>query len=316
MYGFDEKLAELVATAETNNGLDFVEMCDYLPNKAESCDKLDLLLEALQDRGLRVRANRSACGDIVAALAPRPQRSERSGESSQGVTADSIRMYLRQMGRLPMLDRGQEISVSKRIDVTRKQFRRQVLGAMFIYDQAVDLLARVYSGDLPFDRTIEVCVTEGREKQKVQGRLGPNLATIATLRQQIAEDFDVLTRRRASQKARDAAATSIEVRRGRLVALLEELGLREQKLKPFLEKLEQIFERMKELERQRKRLSSRDGSADRLSEVEAELRQLIELTLETPQSLAERMKRIAVGHEEYEQAKQDLANGNLRLVVS
>ena len=180
MYGFDEKLAELVATAEANNGLDFVEMCDYLPNKAESCDKLDLLLEALQDRGLRVRANRSACGDIVAALAPRPQRSERSGESSQGVTADSIRMYLRQMGRLPMLDRGQEISVSKRIDVTRKQFRRQVLGAMFIYDQAVDLLARVHNGDLPFDRTIEVCVTEGREKQKVQGRLGPNLATTCT----------------------------------------------------------------------------------------------------------------------------------------
>ncbi len=316
MYGFDSELAKLVATAEANNGLDFVEMCDYLPNKAESCDKLDLLLEALQDRGLRVRANRSACGDIVAALAPRPQRPERSGESSQGVTADSIRMYLRQMGRLPMLDRGQEISVSKRIDVTRKQFRRQVLGAMFIFDQAVDLLARVYNGDLPFDRTIEVCVTEGREKPKVQGRLGPNLATIATLRQQIAEDFDVLTRRRASQKIRDAAATSIEVCRGRLVALLEELGLREQKLKPFLAKLEQISERMKELERQRKRLSSRDGSADRLSEVETELRQLIELTLETPQSLADRMKRIAVGHVEYEQAKQDLANGNLRLVVS
>ena len=126
--------------AEADGGLDFIDVCGYLPDKAEICEKLDLLLEALAERGLRVRADRSACGDIATALAPRPQKPERGGDgegSDQGVTADSIRMYLRQMGRLPMLDRDQEISVAKRIDITRKQYRRLVLGAMFIIDRAV-----------------------------------------------------------------------------------------------------------------------------------------------------------------------------------
>ncbi|MEC9009639.1 MAG: sigma-70 factor domain-containing protein, partial [Planctomycetota bacterium] len=167
MYGFDKKLDELVISATADEGVDFIDVCGYLPDKAATSEKLDLLLEALAERGLRVRANRSACGDIAQSLAPKPQRAERGGDgegSEQGVTADSIRMYLRQMGRLPMLDRNQEISVAKRIDITRKQFRRLILGSMFIFDRAVDMLAKVYAGQLPFDRTIEVCVTEGREK--------------------------------------------------------------------------------------------------------------------------------------------------------
>ena len=315
VYGFDKQLAELVEKAVSENGLDFVQVSNYLPDKAENCEKMDLLLEALQERGLRIRANPRACGEIVQALAPRPLRSDSSGDSNQGVTADSIRMYLRQMGRLPMLDRDQEIAVAKRIDVTRKQFRRTLIGSVFIFDQAVDLLTRVHEGNLPFDRTIEVCVTEGREKLSVQRRLGPNLATLAALRQRAEEEFTRLTAGRASQKVRRAAEESLERIRRRMVALLEELGLREQKLKPFRDRLEQIAERMAWLSARCRQLESR-GSKEQLAAVSRELKELMYSSLETPESIAARMQQIQIGHDEYEQAKQHLANGNLRLVVS
>ena len=314
MYGFDKRLDELVVAAEADGGLDFIDVCGYLPDKAEICEKLDLLLEALAERGLRVRADRSACGDIATALAPRPQKPERGGDgdgSDQGVTADSIRMYLRQMGRLPMLDRDQEISVAKRIDITRKQYRRLVLGAMFIFDRAVDMLSKVYASELPFDRTIEVCVTEGREKTQVQGRLGPNLVTIARLRQEFADDFRLINLSRTSQKVRREAAERLETTRRRMVKLLEELGLREQKLGPIFEQYEQIAARMTELD-----VTLRRAKNGRAAEARAELKELRELTLETPVSITERLGRIAVADDDYEQAKQDLANGNLRLVVS
>ena len=80
MYGFDKRLDELVSSATAGGGLDFIDVCGYLPDKAETSEKLDLLLEALAERGLRVRANRSACGDIAQSLAPRPQRPERGGD--------------------------------------------------------------------------------------------------------------------------------------------------------------------------------------------------------------------------------------------
>ena len=314
MYGFDKRLDELVISATADKGVDFIDVCGYLPDKAATSEKLDLLLEALAERGLRVRANRSACGDIAQSLAPKPQRAERGGDgegSEQGVTADSIRMYLRQMGRLPMLDRNQEISVAKRIDITRKQFRRLILGSMFIFDRAVDMLAKVYAGQLPFDRTIEVCVTEGREKTQVQGRLGPNLATIGRLRTELAEDFVLINRSRTPQKVRGVATERMETTRRRMVRLLEELGLREQKLTPIFKQYEQIAARMTELDAILKRAKN-----ERAAKARAELKQLKELTLETPQSITERLGRIGVADGDYEQAKQDLANGNLRLVVS
>ncbi len=315
MYGFDNRLDELVARAEAEGGLDFIDVCGFLPDKAETSEKLDLLLEALAERGLRVRAHRAACGDIASALAPRPQKPERGGDgdsSDQGVTADSIRMYLRQMGRLPMLDRDQEISVAKRIDITRKQYRRLVLGAMFIFDRARDMLAKVHAGELPFDRTIEVCVTEGREKTQIQGRLGVNLATIARLRQELTDDFNLVNRSRTTKPVREEAMTRMEATRRRIVRLLEELGLREQKLAPLMEQYEQIAARMTELDA----TIRRSKNAERISEARAELKQLRELTMETPASITERLGRIAVADDDYEQAKQDLANGNLRLVVS
>ncbi|MFP6703626.1 MAG: sigma-70 family RNA polymerase sigma factor, partial [Planctomycetaceae bacterium] len=315
MFGFDKKLDELVASAIAGNGIDFIDVCGYLPDKAESSEKLDLLLEALAERGLRVRADRPACGDIARSLAPKPQRPERGGDGSsdQGVTADSIRMYLRQMGRLPMLDREQEISVAKRIDITRKQYRRLLLGAVYIFDRAVDMLTKVYNSQLPFDRTIEVCVTEGREKTQVQGRLGLNLATIARLRAQFAEDFVLVNRSRTTQKVRLVAAERMETTRRRMVKLLEELGLREQKLGPIFLQYEKIAARMTELDATIRRARTR---SDRLNEARAELKQLRELTLETPRSITERLGRLGIADADYEQAKQDLANGNLRLVVS
>ena len=316
MYGFDKRLDELVSSATAGGGLDFIDVCGYLPDKAETSEKLDLLLEALAERGLRVRANRSACGDIAQSLAPRPQKPERGGDgegSDQGVTADSIRMYLRQMGRLPMLDRDQEISVAKRIDITRKQYRRLVLGAMFIFDRAVGMLTKVHASELPFDRTIEVCVTEGREKTQVQGRLGLNLATIARLRAELAADFTLINRSRTTQQVGLVAAERMETTRRRMVKLLEELGLREQKLSPIFEQYEQIAARMTELDAIIRRSRTR---SERVNEARAELKQLRELTLETPRSITERLGRIGTADDDYEQAKQDLANGNLRLVVS
>ncbi|GIS63358.1 MAG: hypothetical protein CM1200mP2_55830 [Planctomycetaceae bacterium] len=77
-------------------------------------------------------------------------------------------------------------------------------------------------------------MTEGREKTQVQGRLGPNLVTIARLRQEFADDFKLINLSRTLQKVRREAAERLETTRRRKVKLLEELGLREQKLGPIL----------------------------------------------------------------------------------
>src|SRR5262249_57682594 len=77
---------------------------------------------------------------------------------------DPVRMYLTQMGSIPLLKRDEEIALAKKIEVTRKRFRRKVLECDGALRQLVETLKRVHSGELPFDRTVKVSLTENLEK--------------------------------------------------------------------------------------------------------------------------------------------------------
>ena len=87
-------------------------------------------------------------------------------------------MYLTQMGEIPLLKREQEIALAKKIEVTRKRFRRKVLECDGALNQVVETLSRVHSGDLPFDRTVKVSLTENLEKDKILQRMPHNLKTL------------------------------------------------------------------------------------------------------------------------------------------
>ena len=69
---------------------------------------------------------------------------------------DPVRMYLSQMAEIPLLTREEEISLAKKIEITRKQFRRALLENDYALRATVATLHRVHSGELPFDRTIKV----------------------------------------------------------------------------------------------------------------------------------------------------------------
>ena len=90
-------------------------------------------------------------------------------------------MYLTQMGEIPLLTRQQEISLAKQIEITRAKFRRKLLECDYVMQQAVRVLRRVHDGELPFDRTVQVSVTDRLEKDQILGRLPHNLRTLEML---------------------------------------------------------------------------------------------------------------------------------------
>src|SRR5688572_24461234 len=94
---------------------------------------------------------------------------------------DPVRMYLTQMGEIPLLTRDEEIALAKKIEVTRKRFRRQLLESDYAMRAAIEILTKVHTGELPFDRTIKVSVTEGLEKTQILGRMPHNLGTLEFL---------------------------------------------------------------------------------------------------------------------------------------
>src|SRR5947208_15787440 len=131
-------------------------------------------------------------------------------------------MYLTQMVEIPLLTRQQEIYLAKKIELTRRRFRTKLLECDYVIQQAYKVLKRVHDGELPFDRTVQVSVTDRLEKDQILGRLPHNLRTLEILVQQNRDDYKLATRKSARMSQRRDAWRRLGLRRRRARKLVEE----------------------------------------------------------------------------------------------
>jgi RNA polymerase primary sigma factor len=230
---------------------------------------------------------------------------------------DPVRMYLMQMGRIPLLNRQKEISAAIEIEQTRTLFRNSMIATDFILQGAVEALEKVRDGELRLDRTIEVSVTNTAEKKRILKRLTPNLVTLRHLLDCNRDDFRVAISKSIPMSERRAAWRRLIRRRNKAVRLIEELNLRINRLQPLFDKLEEICNRMLELHSQiRESQESGEMLGRSINELEAELRYLMRITFESPWTLKRRIEKTKTYSLNHDAAKRVLSAGNLRLVVS
>jgi len=240
----------------------------------------------------------------------------RSGEEEESWSDDPVRMYLTQMGEIPLLTRQQEIALAKRIEISRTKFRRKVLECHYVMQTAFKVLSRVDQGELPFDRTVQVSVTDRLEKNQILGRLPHNLRTLEALLKRNCHDYRIATSKSRPWAERRAAWRRLGRRRRRAVRLVEELGLRTQRLEPMIKTLEEFSSRVDELKARIDEHRRNKGKPEQCQPWVAEYRNILRATQETPTSLRNRVAYLKAVYAEYQEAKRGLSEGNLRLVVS
>ncbi len=224
MQCLDESLRSLIQTGIKQGHLFFSQVNSYLPDEATDPLFLDHLIIYLEE------LNMPLVVDPVKEVASEPlaTRKKRKPEiriddDSRG-TEDPIRMYLSQMGEIPLLKRDEEIFLAKQIEVTRRRFRRALLSNEFALNFCHETLVKVHRGELPFDRTIKVSMTESLEKEQILGRMPFNLATIENIRTRDTEDYAKLATDLPASERTEVQHRMAE-RRRRCVTLLEELSL-------------------------------------------------------------------------------------------
>ena len=241
---------------------------------------------------------------------------EELAEASSKRIDDPVRMYLTQMGEIPLLTREQEIALAKKIEITRKIFRSKVLESDYCIQSAVEILQQVDDGDLPFDRTMKISTAEDNpDKSTIGQRIPLNLESVRKMISRNREQWDEL-RAAKTRKEQEEVLTAIRRRRRRSVKLLEELSLRTSKVTPLMKKLSSISTKMVELEHRIEELKKLKEPGEDLEVCQEELSGLEDLVLENAQDLHRRVVQIRKIYYKYEDAKRKLSGGNLRLVVS
>lgn len=238
---------------------------------------------------------------------------ERTDDSS---IDDPVRMYLMQMGRIPLLTRDEEVNAAMEIDRARFEFRNTMLATDFMLKGAYDALKKVSEKKLRLDRTIEVSVTNKAEKERILLRLVPNLKTIKHLLHKNKADYITAISKSETPAARRDAWKRLIKRRNKCVMLIEESNLRYSRLQPLFDQLEQINTRMQQLHDLLIKAQDENYVGSPYHEIKAELNTLMLQTFESPKTLNRRVEKTRRLHQTQDAAKRILSAGNLRLVVS
>ena len=316
--------------------LTYQDMAKLMEDQFLPPDKMDQVFVGLEDAGVEV--SEDSDGDTPELRLKAKPAKNAAAESAQTRRApvttaaveridDPVRMYLTQMGEIPLLTRPQEIFLAKSIEITRKRFRKKCIASSVSMDSALDILLLVRDGKLAFDRTLKVNpnpkpddnpkIVETLGKPFLAKRLPVNIETIQRLMARLRDAYRPLLDPELSPEETQIAKSHVQNLRRKLVILYEECHLQIKKIRPLVDLMEEHWREMRAMERKidnQKRSSIDDPKA--VAELEERLMELELKSLEPTDRLKKRIDEINLHFEEYEEAKRKLSSGNLRLVVS
>jgi RNA polymerase primary sigma factor len=336
----EKAIQMLLEMGKAKGFLTYDEINDNLPEMAISPGRLDRLLATFDATGITLLEESEAIArklqqqeddfepledDLDKGELPEKKRSKRDsdellerelvGAAAPRRIDDPIRMYLTQMGQIPLLTRKSEIALARKIEITRMGFRRKMLQCDYCARNSVDVLQQVYNGDMSFDRTLKTGTGPNATKMVIKKRLPVNLKTVDAL---LAMNQDLFLR---AQEARSTGEAKEYIKRmhknkRKIATLLEELSLRTSRIQPMRSKLHGICEKMHQLERAIEQGPGQDITEEDIETMKQELDGLEDLVMETPKQLDKRLRSLDRVFAQYENAKRMLSSANLRLVVS
>ena len=142
----------------------------------------------------------------------------------------SIRTYLMQMGDIPLLTRREELATARRIERTRRILRRAILESDYVLRSALGILDEVLTGRMRLEQAVDVSLTDPSMAGGLLRRIEANRRTLEHLLDRNQHDFRAAMNRRQPIACRQQAHRRLALRRRRAARLVDEIGLRMQRL--------------------------------------------------------------------------------------
>jgi RNA polymerase primary sigma factor len=307
-----EKIKELVQLAQDQGHLTISDINETLPKDLITPEKLDEVFAKLKSLEVEI------VEQLDAAPRQKPVQSESEAEKSRlDILDDPVRMYLKQMGQVPLLTREQEVEISKRIEAAELEVKRILYSLGFTAKEHI-ALAEKLTADPPkerFDRVTVDKVIETREKHiKALHRL------IKKVREEDAEvDKKYTVWRRAAKAKSKKASEAFEKLNDKLQKnfpkflfkqkVIEEMGLVADNIHDKMQQNLRAIEQLQQAPKSSQTDMMLKGEAGKLTALEAFVRKPSEDYLTTYEELQHFARKA-------HQAKSEMIEANLRLVIS
>jgi len=341
--GIEEKydqVRQLINMGKERGYLLYDEVNDILPAEVHSSEEIDDLLSTFERYGIDVyedissaKAARAAAeaAEVAETKEPVVEEGELELDLTPGAlekTNDPVRMYLREMGTVPLLTREGEVAIAKRIERGQNLVLKTISRSPIVLKELLAVAEDLRKGTRSIKEVVQFDdeeLTEEKIERKTRETLRI-LDKIGKLCIQALRQADRLARTPKSKKASYLRARYALARtRIEISNRMRSIDFNLPEKKRLTEIIYQTVERLQTLEREAGRLERRvDASkGETATEARKELRtrrielKEIELLSEVgPIELKRTLQVIQRGEAEAEQAKKELIEANLRLVVS
>jgi RNA polymerase primary sigma factor len=314
-------IRDLVRLAKEQEYLTFDDINEALPDTETDLELLEELIARL--RTMKFRIIDSAEVDHVKGAAVEESEDaidEEGGEESEkrrstdregrlDILDDPVRMYLKQMGQVPLLSREQEVSISKRIEKSESEVRKILCRFGFIPAAYLDLASRLAEGDERFDRLILDKKIESRSRYLKN--LEKLCEQVGALRDKLAKTYAAL--RDPKSESPDAKLVEAwEKGHGELAKAYLKFYFKQRVTEDLVDHTEGYVARSAALSAQFAAASERKEKSD-AAKAKAAFEQEVWMSQDDFDRLAKSLREQVA---EARRAKDEMVEANLRLVIS
>jgi RNA polymerase primary sigma factor len=307
-----EKIKELVRLARNQGYLTFDDVHESVPEDEVTPEQLAEVYRILGSLGVEIID--SAQAERSALSGPQPAEPASEGENLD----DPLRMYLNQMGRVPLLNREGEVAICKRIEEAENEVRRLLCGFGFVAKEHIAVAEKLVS-EPPKERFDRVVLeTKARVRERYLQGLRQLVKKVRALDQRTDAGY-AAWKRAASKPARTRLETALKRLDHQLQEQFPRFCFKPRVVEEMALVAENIHDKIKSSLSNISQLSRLRKSARHVELIDAEREKIeaLEAFVRMPQEDFLRdytlMKQSAA---KALHAKQEMVEANLRLVVS
>ncbi len=276
-------LDKLIALGKKKGYLTYEEVNDILPEGVVSSDEIDEVFETLNAEEIQVVDN--ALSEDKAAGAEREEAKDLDEIEDRLLPLDDpVKMYLKQMGRISLLSREDELRLAKKIEETENNFCILVLSSKFVKKEILALIRRVLANEVNIESIVKDDISVTRDKATAK--------------------FS-----RTLKKLRAAKAD------GTIFGLLSNLNLATPCLEESVIKMSRLTRQFDAAEREIRKAREKKRRPG-LKEIYSRRRKVAREMSMPVKKFKEQLKLIKIRHTRFQKSKKALVEANLRLVVS
>ncbi len=309
-----EKVRELVRLAKEQGHLTYDDVNDALPDSIVTPEDLDLIYSKLNNLDIEIVDP----AEVDRIKQPEPEEEEDREKGRLDILDDPVRMYLRQMGKVPLLTREQEVAICQRMEAAEADFRRIVCGFGFAAKEHIALAEKLIA-EPPKERFDRVIVDK-----KVVSRDRHLKAVRVLVKKTAALDLEVdqayaRMRAAANPAERETLAAELKTLDQKLQAGFPKFFFKPKVLEEMGGFAQNIYDRIRTGQRAIEDFQRHRHSAAADAQIEAEhakLRSLEDLARMSADEYVTAYHELKQATARIDQARTEMAEANLRLVIS